>query len=452
MKNKLSEKQFFLYGLNYIVGFGFLATIASIISRGLWGMLIFALTAFISFSVILAFARGSQEYTNEHGGTYVYAKKASKNRFWIFFNGWNQFAQVPLFSATTILFFSTLLSEFDKENQLIYQITSLVFFLVLAIVSGFGIKISKLFILVSAVIKWITIILGIFLVLYISFSQNNFANNTALTDKITISVITSSVLNFIYAFGGAEGLAGIRAEVQTNRFKKILILIFITVLSIYFILYLLLLGLDLTLFNGSITFSNVYKKVLGVTGLVIFAVGTLFNRISATLSSNIYYARTVVPLAEDNFIPKSLAKVSKNGEYKNAIIFSTIFAFISMIIFTAIPIALVVKDQFEFVLNAGNIVFLVQYWLTILSILIISLKHKQFKLPLWEIIIYISALALILFIILANLFPVIVGEKFDVKSLFLLPSYLGVMLLGYIIWGIYYFVQKHKNKKIQNIT
>ncbi|MCU9939058.1 hypothetical protein NWQ34_05755 [Mycoplasmopsis felis] len=84
MKNKLTEKQFFLYGLNYIVGFGFLATITSVISRGLWGMLIFSLTAFISFSVILAFARGSQEYSSELGGTYVYAKKASKKMMSIF--------------------------------------------------------------------------------------------------------------------------------------------------------------------------------------------------------------------------------------------------------------------------------------------------------------------------------------------------------------------------------
>ncbi|WP_322876327.1 APC family permease [Mycoplasmopsis felis] len=447
MKNKLTEKQFFLYGLNYIVGFGFLATITSVISRGLWGMLIFSLTAFISFSVILAFARGSQEYSSELGGTYVYAKKASKNKWWVFFNGWNQFAQVPLFSATTILFFSNLLAEFDKGNQLIYQIVSLIFFLTLAVITTFGIKVSKMFILASAIIKWSTIILGVIFGVYLSLYTNNFSNNFLLVDKISVSVITTSVLNFIYSFGGAEGLAGIRAEVQTNRFKKILMLIFITVLSIYFTLYILLLGLDLSVFKGSLTFSILYNKILGITGLIIFAIGTLFNRISSTLSSNIYYARMIVPLAEDGFIPKTFAHKSKNGEYKNALILSTSFSFISMIIFTVIPIILGVKDQFSFILNAGNIVFLVQYFLTILSILIISLKHKHFKLPIWEIIVYIIALLLIAFITLSNLFPILVGEKFTIESLFLLPSYLGVMLVGYILWGIYYFVKKRKSKK-----
>ncbi|UWV83205.1 hypothetical protein [Mycoplasmopsis cynos] len=56
-KNKFTEKQFIFYGLNFIVGFGFIHTISSVISRGLWGILIFALTAFISMTVMLAFAR-----------------------------------------------------------------------------------------------------------------------------------------------------------------------------------------------------------------------------------------------------------------------------------------------------------------------------------------------------------------------------------------------------------
>ncbi|SYV96890.1 Uncharacterised protein, partial [Mycoplasmopsis edwardii] len=36
MKNKFTEKQFLFYGLNYIIGFGFIATISSVVSKGLW--------------------------------------------------------------------------------------------------------------------------------------------------------------------------------------------------------------------------------------------------------------------------------------------------------------------------------------------------------------------------------------------------------------------------------
>ncbi|MCU9933570.1 hypothetical protein NWQ33_07095 [Mycoplasmopsis cynos] len=85
-KNKFTEKQFIFYGLNFIVGFGFIATISSVISRGLWGILIFALTAFISMTVMLAFARASQSYGKEVGGTYVYAKKllAIKEKYYFY--------------------------------------------------------------------------------------------------------------------------------------------------------------------------------------------------------------------------------------------------------------------------------------------------------------------------------------------------------------------------------
>ncbi|WP_029906084.1 APC family permease [Mycoplasmopsis opalescens] len=444
---KLSEKQFYFYGINFIVGFGFIATITGIIKHGLWGMLIFALTSFIAFSVILAFARGSQKYQDEVGGTYVYAKKASDNRFWVFFNGWNQFAQIPLFSATTILFLSQLLSEVDKSHQAIYQIGSLIFFISLTIIASFGLRLSKWFILVSAIIKWITVILGIILGIYLSFKTNYFAQNTSGFHQISISIITGSVLNFIYAFGGAEALAGIRTEVNTNRFKKVLMLIFATILIIYLSLYLLLLGLDQESLATSTSFLFFFKSTLSSAGIAIFIIGTLFNRISSTLSSNVYYARIIAPLALDGFIPSTFAKKNKYGEYRNALILSTFVSIVSMIIFTLIPLYLGIEDQFKFILDAGNIVFLMQYLLTIISILMIAYRRKEFKLPWWETTIYIISIALISFIIFSNLIPPIIGEKFTTKSLFLLPSYTSVILLGFIFWGVYTIVKKRKTTK-----
>ncbi|MGX9388962.1 APC family permease [Mycoplasma sp. 327] len=448
MKNKFSEKSFFLYGINFIVGFGFITTITGIIAQGIWGMLVFALTSFISFSVILAFARGAQAFGNEAGGSYVYAKKASANKFWVFFNGWNQFSQIPLFSATTILFFSTLLSEFDKSHQLIYQIVSLVFFLSLTLIATFGIKTSKWFILFSASVKWITIILGVSLGIYLSFSSLDFANNILTNSKVSVSIITINVLNFIYAFGGAEGLAGISANVETKRFKKILLLIFAAVLAIYFTLYLLLLGLQKGFIGESTSFSKFFQSLWGLAGLIIFMIGTLFNRISSTLSANIYYSRIVAPLAHDGFLPSKLGKKNKHGEYRNALLFATGFSVISMIIFTAIPYALGIKDQFSFILNAGNVVFLMQYLLVIISILVIAFKHRTFRLTWWETTIFILSIILIIFILVVNFIPPIVGDEYTKGTIFLAPSYLGVMLIGFVIWGIYSAVKQRKKKNI----
>ncbi|WP_117275005.1 APC family permease [Mycoplasmopsis edwardii] len=453
MKNKFTEKQFLFYGLNYIIGFGFIATISSVVSKGLWGILIFVLTAFISMSVMLAFARGSQNYGKEVGGTYAYAKKAFpgddlKSRLILFLQGWNQFAQVPLFSATTPLFFIGLLGEFDSGHKTIYQFSAIAFFVLLTVISSFGIRTSKWFIFFTAIIKWLTIAIGLSIVAYYSFSSFQFGANFEKNPTIDISIIVTSVLSFIYAFAGGEGLAGISADVETKRFKKILMIIFGVVLTFYFVFYMVYLGLDKAVLNGegssSVNFARIFRVGMGLTGVIMFTVGTFFNRVGSSLSSLIYYARTVVPLAQDGFIPGIFAKKSKKtGEYRNAIIFVAIFSISSMLIFTTIPYFLGIEDQFGAVLNAGNIVFLMQYLLTMSTILYLSRKDKTFVVPIWEKILYVLAISLIAFIVLTALIPPIVGTKYSVSSAILLPSYVGTMLIGYLIWYIWYLIQKY---------
>ena len=48
------------------------------------------MTALISLAVVLVFSRLGNEFLNEYGGSYLYAKKAFKKHF-AFFQGWNQF-------------------------------------------------------------------------------------------------------------------------------------------------------------------------------------------------------------------------------------------------------------------------------------------------------------------------------------------------------------------------
>lgn len=57
---------------------------------GYYGLIIFLLTALISLAVVLVFSRLGNEFPNEYGGSYLYAKKAFKKHF-AFFLGWNQF-------------------------------------------------------------------------------------------------------------------------------------------------------------------------------------------------------------------------------------------------------------------------------------------------------------------------------------------------------------------------
>ncbi|WP_025755149.1 APC family permease [Mycoplasmopsis cricetuli] len=450
-KNKLSEKNFIFFGINYIVGFGFVVTIANVISKGLWGMLIFTLTSFIALIVMLAFSKGTQAFGNEVGGSYVYSKKAfPKQKWFIFLTGWNQFAQIPLFAATTPLFISQLVSEFDKSNQLIYQICSIGIFIILSLLNLLGLKLSKWFILITAIFKWIILTLGFIIVIYFLITSGSITNVFQTNEKISISIIASSVLSFFYAFGGIEGLAGISSDIETKRFRKLLFLIFLIVFVFYFIFYLIFIWIDTTNIitkETSFTFNKIFKITFGITGSILFIIGGFFRNFTSTLSSNIYYSRIIVSLAQDNFIPNQLAKKAKNNEYKNAIYFSTFSSIISMIIFGIIPYYLNLEDQFASILNAGIIVFFMQYLLAIFSILVLSFKKTQIQTSIFEKFLYIIGIILIGFIILLNLFPPIVGENYQINSLLILISYFSVILIGFFLWWSYSFYKKRKNLK-----
>lgn len=61
-QNYFNERQFLFFGLNYIVGFGFIATISGVILTGAWGMLVFSLTSLITLAVLLSFSRAGNKY------------------------------------------------------------------------------------------------------------------------------------------------------------------------------------------------------------------------------------------------------------------------------------------------------------------------------------------------------------------------------------------------------
>ncbi|WP_033160791.1 APC family permease [[Mycoplasma] collis] len=452
--NKLSEKNFIFFGLNYIIGFGFIVTIASIISKGAWGILIFILTSFIAMIAMLSYSRGGQAYGKELGGAYAYTKKAfPKNRFLIFFSGWNQFAQVPLFAASTPLLLSNLLSDFDSSNQFLYQILSISIFVVITLISLLGLKISKWFVFITGFFKWLIVFIGFFIIIYLAFGNYKFASIFESNDEITPAIIASSILFFFYSFGGIEGLAGISSDVKTKRFKTLLFIIFILVFTFYFIFYLVFLFLDvdkIQIGDNSISFSNLMKKVFGLTGSILFLIGSFFRSFSSTLSSGIYYSRIVASIATDGFIPSILEKKNKNNEYKFATYFVIFVSIISMIVLGIIPFYLNLKDQFATIIEAGVIVFFTQYIFSIISILVISIKTKEIKIFILEKILYVIGVILIFLVILINIFPFIVNEPFKADSILKLVSYFAVMALGFIFWHATYLYNKKRNKRKNN--
>ncbi|MDW2910794.1 APC family permease [Mesomycoplasma ovipneumoniae] len=446
-KNTLTERQFIFYGLNYVVGFGFIATISRVINQGIWGVFVFILTSLITLAVIFAFARAGQKYQNEVGGSYAYAKKTFKNGL-VFFSGWNQVARIMLFSATSPLFFSTLLTQFDPDRQWVYVSISLVVYIILILAGSFGFKLSKQIILVTAIFKWATLLIGFGLIIYLIIQSNTYGHTFSQIEPFSVTLFASTILSFIYSYGGFESLATISQSVETKRFKKVIILMFLIVISSYFLFYIIFIGLGKE-YLSNFGLEQVYKTLWGTTGVSLFTIGLFFNRMSATMGSVQPYARYIAPLAEDGFLPSIFAKKNKHNEYHHAIYLSVSLAITSSIIFTIIPRIAGVTDTFGTILKAGNISFLIQYFLTLFTVLIWKWRKSE-QIPIWEIVIYIIGMVVILFTLIVSQLPFISSSSEEVTFEQFIPliSYVAAILIGYIVKFLNSWLKKRKLKKV----
>ncbi|MBG0730618.1 APC family permease [Mycoplasma sp. 'Moose RK'] len=448
-KNTLTERQFIFYGINFIVGFGFISTISSVIKQGVWGILVFTLTSLITLAVIFAFARAGQKYQDEVGGSYAYAKKTFKKEL-TFFQGWNQIAQIILFSATNPLFFSTLLSTFDPKNKWIYVAVSLIVYILLILVGAFGFRLSKWIILITGIFKWLTLIVGFGLIIYlISKSNNAYGETFKNVAPISILTLSTTILSFIYSYGGFESLATVSKNIETKRFKKIIILIFLIVIFSYFVFYIIFLGLSKN-YLSQFGLEEVYKYVWGAAGSSLFAIGLAFNRMSSAIGGVQPRARIIAPLAEDGFLPAVFSKKNKHNEYQNAIYLSVAIVVASSLVFTIIPEILEVKNSFDTILKAGNISFLIQYLFTIFTVLVWKYRKTE-KIPIWETIIYILGMITIFFTLIFSQMPFISGTndtKITLELFIPLISYFCSIILGYLIRFMNYWINSRKKKKI----
>lgn len=219
--------------------------------------------------------------------------------------------------------------------------------------------------------------------------------------------------------------------------------------------YLILLGIK-TEYNGQKIdqIGNIFSAVWGLSGAVFFAVGIFFQQVSSKISGTVTIARSVAPMAEDKFLPVSLAKTNSKNEFKNAIWFSTAITIFSLVIFYVIPLVLKANGYEEpssylsQVVNIGTIPFLVQYLLTFIIAFILEHKKRITKIPLWEKIIYVLASIAIIVVLAVYIFPVIANEKWSASNTITLVSYSGFTLLGYV----FYFATRkyYKNKKLKN--
>lgn len=448
MTKNFNEKSFTFFTINYIVGFGFISTIISLINLNIYGIITMLITALITFGVSLVFSRMANNYKNEYGGSYAYAKKLN-NKHFSFFVGWNQYIQGPILASSSPLFLASAASYLTNDETIIWIIraVSVLIFIILILISTLGLKLNKYIILGSGIVKWAILLTGLIITVYLSV-QNKFdiqiTQDNANSKLIAYSIFANVIL-FMYAFGGIEDVSALSKDVKFKNFRKILMISFAFILTFYFVFYIVMLGAGRTNLRN---FSQIFQTVLGATGIWLFVIGLLFNGISSKISISISTSRKLVPLAEDGFLFKWLTKKNTRDEYRNAIWFSAIVTIVSMIIFWLIPTLLSIEDFFSSVIELGSVAFLLQYFLTFVTALLLHRK-KEVKIPIWEQIIYFIAMAAILLALIVFLFPFVIAHSWSQENTIILVSYILFIASGYGIQLVMTLIKNRKNKKVE---
>ncbi|QNM93539.1 APC family permease [Mycoplasma sp. Pen4] len=450
MNKTMSDKTFVLLSINYIIGFGFIATIIDIVKLGYLGLLVIFASAFIALVTTLVFARLSNEYKDEYGGSFIYAQKTGFKKF-AFFTGWNQWIQIPLFSAAGPLFLERIANVFTDDTTILWivRLVSVIFFIILILFSTYGFKFSRWAILITATVKWVILLLGIGILGYLTIANNGFANNfaQAKNTKIDTYLIFSNILFFMFAFGGIETIPNIAKDVKTNNIKRLIIIVFLAIFTFYIIGYILFLDTNLVQIDNN--FIGIYRVVFGAASIFIFGAYLLTYNIASTLTSANVYSRNIVALAEQGYLPMQLAKTNKNNEYKNAIWFNTILIIIAMILFNILPNLFPKISLFKEVINLGTISFLFQYLIAYITAFILERQNKISRIPIYEKILYVLSSMLIISVILVYELPFIVGAEWTTGNTVSIVSYFIFLLLGV---GLYLWTVKRNKKDVNVVT
>ncbi|AAC71447.2 APC family permease [Mycoplasmoides genitalium] len=477
-KQQFSEKQFIAFVFNYIAGFGFISVVMTMFDVGPFSYLVLGLTSFAILGVVLSFSRLSVLCGNSaYGGSYLIAKKAvgtnsKTKRFFVFLSGWNvsltgsfngvvipavlifSFADIPVVKANNNIIIGLLVGGF-------------LLFGLLTFISLFGLKINKKAIFYFAVIKWIVVIGGFILGIYLigttngkGFVENNLIGTRENIDFFKIIFIS---LALTIAFAGTEDLASITPDVKSNNLRKCFLIAFGCVVLLYLVGFVIISGLDgirgygLALGNKDPkainNYGSIYRLVGGVPLLVIYGLGLLVNSLASRLSMTITTARKYVALAQDGFLPSFLAKTNKHNEYHHAVLISNLMTLLVMLIMVIIPFLPDHNNNNNSLFNAieqlvtvtiemAAAISLIQYFITfIFFFMIFAKKENQKLIPLWEKVSYVISFALVSVLLFVPLFPFNQWTVFNTFKIVVLICFylLGVGFFGYAEW-------KNKNK------
>ncbi|WP_159226088.1 APC family permease [Mycoplasmoides pneumoniae] len=482
-RQQFSEKQFIAFAFNYVAGFGFISVVLTMFKLGPFSYLILGLAALGILGVMLSFSRlsiicGSKAY----GGSYLIAKKAlgAKTitaRFFTFLSGWNVSLTGPfnglIVPAVLVLSFADIKAVKDNNGALIgLLVGGFVLFGALNFISLFGLKMNKNAILFFAIVKWVVVLGGLILGIYLIGTNHGhgFVENNTLGEHIedlSFLKVISTTVGMLVAFAGTEDLTAITPDVKSKNIRKCFLLMFGAVTLLYLIGFVIIsgisglngYGLDGKEKNEKAinTFGSIYfqagGKYLGIPLLVIFGLGFLLNSLASRLGMTITTARKYVALAQDGFLPSFINEQNKHHEYHKAVWASNIMTLAVMVLMIIVPFLpndenpgkqLVMFDAIsvlvEVAIELAVLISLIQYFITyIFFFMILAKKEGSASVSWWEIASYGVSFAIITVLLFVNLFPITAWKNTNTFKLSILAAFFAL--------GIGFFIHSEiKNK------
>ncbi|WP_434414887.1 APC family permease [symbiont of Argiope bruennichi] len=464
MIKKFSNIQFFLFGVNFLVGYAFIMAISNAYKDiGNYFIVLILFCAFLAFTVGVVFGKLSQKIEG-YGGSYLYVRKAFGN-YLGFLTGWLQYIQAPLAATAAVagivwtfqnvsIFGS---NNFFEEHQTYIIIGSFLAFFAIIIILNFGIKLSYIFMNLLWFFKWLIIFFVMILAL---FNLKNFSSNFINSEKINPSFkdIVNVVITFFFAYGGIEGITAISEDASSKKkinFILMMIVIFSTLF--YIIYYLLIVGANGKNLNTSNTTNSINITISSVLGSGVFAtvlyffsiVSQVATKLNAKLQNGWVNAKLIAPLALDGFLPVVFAKKNKHDQFSNAIYLDSIITIIVLIFYwVAIFLNSHYKKELDATFSIYTLVVFFQYIFTFLAIL--KFQSKKFNLiklsifeNIWFSFVLIILIFLSLFWLISN-FIDIFSANYD--FVFQLGSLFTVFIIANIIY-FFSYLSKNFSKK-----
>ncbi|AKN32730.1 amino acid permease [Clostridium carboxidivorans P7] len=366
---KLGLFSIILLGINSVIGTGIFllpGNVYKILGPG--SLLAYLLVLLLVMSMALCFAEASSMFQRS-GGPYLYAR-AAFGEFIGFEVGTMKWVVSIIAWATMAVGFVTALAKIVPavQNTMVSKTLVACIILGLGLLNLLGVNLMKFLNNIATIGKLVPLVLFIAVGLFF-LNKGNF---TPLFPYGHSSFnISEAVILVFYAFTGFENI-GVTAGDMKNPEKNIpkAIIISMTLISIiYFLVQLISIGtLGVKLHNSTTPVADAMASFLGGTGGILVTMGTLISIAGINIAASFITPRCAVALAEDNLLPKSLAKTNK----KNA-------PYIAVILTVAFSLVLAMNGSFTQLAAISVIARFSQYIPTCLSVIILRKKRKDLK-------------------------------------------------------------------------